>query len=50
VWGSKETHWSYNEYMFRMANLNGRIAGQPINAATMGQGFGNLEYSWGLGL
>jgi hypothetical protein len=50
VWGSQETHWSYNEYMFRMANLNGRIAGQPINAATMGQGFGNLEYSWGLGL
>lgn len=48
--GRKETHWSYNEYMFRMAGLNGRIGDKLINQETMGQGFGNLEYSWGLGL
>lgn len=51
VWGgSRETHWSYNEYMFRMMNLNGRVDGRPISRETMGQGFGNLEYAWGLGL
>ncbi len=48
--GRFQSHWDYNEYMFRMANLDGRINGQAINQATMGQGFGNLEYTWGLGL
>ncbi len=48
--GRKETHWSYNEYMFRMQGLDGRIGGKIINKETMGQGFGNLEYSWGVGL
>ena len=46
----KETHWSYNEFMFRMANLNGRVSGKEITYETMGQNYGNLEYAWGLGL
>lgn len=45
-----ESHWNYNEYMFRMENVDGRIQNQPITQATMGQGFGSLEYTWGLGL
>lgn len=48
--GRFQSHWDYNEYMFRMADLEGRIAGRRITAETMGQGFGNLEYTWGLGL
>lgn len=48
--GRMQSHWDYNEYMFRMANLDGRINGQAITAETVGQGFGNLEYTWGLGL
>jgi hypothetical protein len=45
-----EIHWNYNEFMFRMANLNGRVSGKEITYETMGQNYGNLEYAWGLGL
>ncbi len=45
-----EIHWNYNEFMFRMAGLNGRVSGKEINYETMGQNYGNLEYAWGLGL
>jgi hypothetical protein len=48
--GFAESHWSYNEYLFRMENLHGEIEGQPVDKATMGQGFGTLEYACGLGL
>lgn len=48
--GLAETHWSYNEYLFRMEDLEGRVDGEPVDAGTMGQGFGTLEYAWGLGL
>ncbi len=44
------SHWNYNEYLFRIENLQGQIQSRPINQASMGQGFGNLEYTWGLGL
>lgn len=51
IWGGrKETHWNYNEYMFRMENLNGRVQGKEISKEAMGQAFGSLEYTWGLGL
>jgi hypothetical protein len=51
IWnGRHQSRWDYNEYMFRMENLNGRIQGHPISKETMGQGFGSLEYTWGLGL
>ena len=45
-----EMHWTYNEFMFRMAELHGRVSGKEISYETMGQNFGNLEYAWGLGL
>lgn len=48
--GRKTSRWDYNEYMFRAENLNGRIQGQTINSETFGQGFGTLEYTWGLGI
>ena len=48
--GRIETHWSYNEYMFRMEELYGRIGDRDISKETVGQGFGTLEYTWGLGL
>jgi hypothetical protein len=48
--GKLFTHWSYNEYMFRMRDLNGRVGGKVINQQTVGNGFGNVEYTWGLGL
>jgi hypothetical protein len=36
--------------MFRMRELSGRIADKVINKKTMGNGFGSLEYTWGMGL
>jgi hypothetical protein len=45
-----EIQWNYNEFMFRMVNLNGRVSGKEITYETIGQGYGNLEYAWGLGL
>lgn len=47
---SLESHWNYNEYMFRMEALDGRIAGRRITGETHGQAFGSLEYTYGLGL
>ena len=48
--GLTESHWSYNEYLFRMDDLRGEIEGKQIDGETMGQGFGTLEYACGLGL
>jgi len=48
--GLAESHWSYNEYMFRMEGLNGTVGGRPISRDTVGQAFGSLEYTYGLGL
>lgn len=48
--GLLETHWNYNEYMFRMEDLDGAIGGRAITRETMGQAFGSFEYTYGLGL
>jgi hypothetical protein len=48
--GRMETHWNYNEYLFRMEELEGRIGDTVVSKETMGQGFGTLEYAWGVGL
>ncbi len=48
--GRLDTYWSYNEYMFRMNALTGRVGDRAINQLTVGNGFGNLEYAWGIGL
>ena len=48
--GLIESHWNYNEYMFRMDGLNGSIGGHPVGRASHGQAYGSLEYTYGLGL
>ncbi len=48
--GLLETHWDYNEFLHRTENLEGRIGGRSIDPTAVGEGFGSLEYSWGLGL
>ncbi len=48
--GLVESHWNYNEYMFRMENLQGNVGGQSLSGLTHGQAFGSLEYTYGLGL
>lgn len=48
--GRIETHWNYNEFMFRMENLDGRLLGRPLARETLGQAFGSFEYTYGLGL
>jgi len=48
--GLTESHWSYNEYLFRMDDLKGEVEGRSIDKETVGQGFGTLEYACGLGL
>ena len=45
-----ETHYDYNEYIFRMSRLNGRVGSKNFNHQTSGSGYGSLEYTWGLGL
>lgn len=42
--------FNYNEYMFRVRDLTGRVSGRPLNATTVGNGFGNIEYAWGFGV
>jgi len=48
--GLLESHWSYNEYLFRTENLRGRIDGEALSDETTGQAFGTLEYACGLSL
>ena len=48
--GLVESHWNYNEYMFRMEKLRGSVAGRPLSREHNGQAFGSLEYTYGLGL
>ncbi len=43
------SRFNYNEYLFKVDGLNGRINGKPITSHTFGPGWGNLEYTWGLG-
>lgn len=48
--GLVESHWNYNEYMFRMDGLRGSVGDQTISRERNGQAYGSLEYTYGLGL
>jgi hypothetical protein len=48
--GLVESHWNYNEYMFRMEELTGSIGGRPLSRESHGQAYGSLEYTYGVGL
>lgn len=50
ILGRLESHWNYNEYLFRMEALDGRVAGRPVTRQTHGQAYGSLEYTYGVGL
>lgn len=42
--------YNYNEFVFQTADLTGQIGGKALDVRAMSPGFGNLEYTWGLGL
>ncbi len=46
--GMADSCFNYNEFPFRVTNLEGRINGKTINSQVVGEGFGNCEYTWGL--
>jgi hypothetical protein len=48
--GRVESHWSYNEFLVELDDLDGRIGDRHVSTATLGDGYGTLEYSTGLGL
>lgn len=48
--GLWQSRYNYNEYVFRTTSLTGRLDGRPLDVRRYGQGYGNMEYSWGLGL
>jgi hypothetical protein len=48
--GLYHSGFNYNEYMFRVRDLTGQVGGRPLNSATVGNGFGNIEYAWGFGV
>ena len=48
--GPIESHWNYNEYMFRMEGLTGSVGGRQLSRERNGQAYGSLEYTYGLGL
>lgn len=51
ILGSHALHsrFNYNEYLFKIVDINGRIGDRLLNYKTLGQGWGNLEYTWCLG-
>lgn len=48
--GLFDSHWSYNEYLFRMRDLTGQVGDRTVSTDALGDAFGTLEYAWGLGL
>lgn len=48
--GRFESHWSYNEFLVSLEDLDGHVDGQHLSRETLGDGYGTLEYSTGLGL
>lgn len=48
--GGWRSHYNYNEYPFRIVDLVAKMDGRMIRPAELGSGFGNCEYTWGLGL
>jgi hypothetical protein len=48
--GPVSSVYNYNEYLFAIEDLTGSIDGRHINLSLLGPGYGNCEYSWGLGV
>ncbi len=47
IWHSRH---NYNEFMFKVRNLKGVVKGKEISKKTVGQGWGNHEYTWNFSL
>ena len=45
-----ESRFNYNEFMIKVERIEGRINGSPLPKAQIGQGWGNMEYTWGISL
>lgn len=43
------SRYNYNEYIFRLRDLSGRVNGQALDSQKLGNGFGNIEYTWSFG-
>lgn len=48
--GPLSSRYNYNEYLFRIEDLAASIGGNELGPEQLGTGFGNCEYTWGLGL
>lgn len=48
--GPWKSRYNYNEYPFRIVDLMAQVDGTMIRPAELGPGYGNCEYTWGLGL
>ena len=46
LWHSR---FNYNEYLFAVDEVEGRVGGRALDSGTLGPGFGNNEYTWGFG-
>ncbi len=44
------SRFNYNEFMFKVEKLQGKIGQKTLNKQTLGQGWGNHEYTWGFSL
>ena len=45
-----ESRFNYNEYMIKIEKIEGKIRGKPLPLSRLGQGWGNMEYTWGISL
>ncbi|MHA2503378.1 MAG: hypothetical protein ACXAE3_10960, partial [Candidatus Kariarchaeaceae archaeon] len=46
------SRWNYNEFMVHVDHIEGSVKGKSIktNMKVMGEGWGNMEYTWGMSL
>ncbi len=47
IWHSRH---NYNEFMFKVTHLKGKVGNKIISRGTVGQGWGNHEYTWNFSL
>ncbi|MDH5401607.1 MAG: hypothetical protein OEY49_03870 [Candidatus Heimdallarchaeota archaeon] len=45
-----ETKFNYNEFMVKVEKLQGKLGDLQLPYKNMGEGWGNLEYTWGLSI
>ena len=43
------SRFNYNEYMLKVEKMKAKIGGTELKLEEIGPGYGNMEYTWGLG-